>query len=162
MMEKKINYTKKAVKGVGVVFIFSIISAFVAYLARLVIARNLSVEDYGLFYSVLSVVLLIVLFEMLGLDDSLTKFIAEFNAKKKYWLIKKSIASVFMIYLVISLILALILFFLSGFLAQNYFKSTKAALMIPIFAIFLIFRPMTALIRGIREHEHLFFDGPFK
>ena len=46
------NYTKFAIKGATTVLILSAIGAFLGYLVRLVLARNLSVEEYGLFYSV--------------------------------------------------------------------------------------------------------------
>ncbi len=149
MSRKKINYTKKAVRSVGIVFFVSLISAFIAYLIRFVLAKNLSVEDYGLFYAVLSIILLVVLIEKLGLDEALTKFIAEFRARKKKSLIKSSIISIFFITSAMSILLTIVLIMSSNFLAVNYFHNPKAQILIILLAVFLIFRQVTFLIKGI-------------
>ena len=49
MSNKPINYTKFAVKGAATVFVISILAAFVGYLVRFLLARNLTVEEFGLF-----------------------------------------------------------------------------------------------------------------
>ena len=46
------SYTKSVVKGVSTVIFISMIAAFLGYLVRIVMARGLSIEDFGLFYSV--------------------------------------------------------------------------------------------------------------
>ncbi len=147
--QKRTDYTKKAIHGIGIVFFVSLVSAFIAYLIRFVLAKNLSVEDYGLFYAVLSIILLVVLIEKLGLDEALTKFIAEFRARKKKSLIKSSIVSVFFITSAMSILLTIVLIMSSDFLAINYFHNPKAKILIVLLALFLVFRQVTFLIKGI-------------
>ena len=72
------NYTKLAFRGAAIGFITSIIAAFLGYLVRLVMVRNLSVEDVGLFYSVFSFLSVINIFKAIGTDTALIKFIPEF------------------------------------------------------------------------------------
>ena len=48
------NYTKKALVNVGKVFVISIVAAFFGYLARIFFARNLTVEEFGLFYAIIA------------------------------------------------------------------------------------------------------------
>jgi len=43
-----VNYTKRFIKSAGSIFIFSILAAIFSYLLRLILARTLSVEDFGL------------------------------------------------------------------------------------------------------------------
>ena len=83
------NYTKFAVKGATTVLIISVLAAFSGYLVRLVLARSLSVEDYGLFYAVFAFLGLFGMFKTLGLDKALIKFIPEFMHKENNSFIKR-------------------------------------------------------------------------
>ena len=55
------SYTKLAVRGAATVFIISIIAAFLGYLVRLILAKNLTVEQFGLFYAVFAFIALLSL-----------------------------------------------------------------------------------------------------
>ena len=59
------NYTKLAVRGAAIVFATSIVAAFLGYLVRLVMVRNLSLEDVGLFYSIFSFLSVLNVFKAL-------------------------------------------------------------------------------------------------
>ncbi len=144
-MAEEESYLKKAVGGARTIFIFSIFSAFIAYLTRLVLAKNLSVEDFGLFYAVIAVILTLVLIEKFGLGDALVKFIPEFNVKKRKDLIKGSISYTLIFSIAFAFLLAVLLIVFSDFLAVNYFHSQKASIVLKIFAIFLVFRPFSVV-----------------
>ena len=47
------NYARHIAKGAGVVFLFTVAASFLGYLIRLLLTRQLSVADYGLFYALL-------------------------------------------------------------------------------------------------------------
>ena len=85
------SYTKSAVKGATIVLIISLIAAFFGYLVRFILARNLTVEEYGLFYSVFAFLGLFGMFRTFGFDKALIKLIPEFKHHKKYTEIKSSI-----------------------------------------------------------------------
>ena len=85
------NYTKIAFKGALIVLVTSLFAAFLGYLVRVLLARNLSVEQFGLFYAVFSFLGLIGIFKSLGFDKAITKFIPEFQHKRKHDFIKSSI-----------------------------------------------------------------------
>ena len=86
------SYTKLAVKGAATVFIISILAAFLGYVARFILARNLAVEDFGLFYSVFAFLGMFGVFKSLGFDRALAKFIPEFMHNKNYNQIKDTIS----------------------------------------------------------------------
>ena len=65
------NYTKHAIKGTIIVLVVSVLAAFLGYIARLVMARGLSVEDFGLFYAVFAFLALLGVFKSLGFEKSL-------------------------------------------------------------------------------------------
>ena len=82
------SYTKSAVKGATVVLIISLVAAFLGYIVRFMLARNLTVEEFGLFYAVFAFLGLIGIFKSLGFDKALVKFIPEFIHKKEKDFIK--------------------------------------------------------------------------
>ena len=94
------NYTKFAVKGATTVLVISLLAAFIGYLVRFVLARNLTVEEFGLFYAVFAFLGLLGLFKSFGFDKALIKFIPEFKHKKRNDLIKSSIIYVSFIQLI--------------------------------------------------------------
>ena len=141
------NYTKTAVKGALTVIIISAIAAVFGYLVRLVMARTLSVEDFGLFYAVFAFLGLFGIFKTLGFDKALIKFIPEFLHEKKYDELKSSILYAAIIQLITSLITILIVYFLSDYLAKNYFHNEKASLVLILMAISFMFDSFTQVLK---------------
>ena len=130
------NYTKKAIKGAGITLIMSILAAVVAYVTRIILARNLGPYEYGLFSAVFTFIIFLLFFRDLGLRQSLSKHIAEFKAKQDYNQIKTAINVVLLFQLFSSLMFVLILYFLSDYLAINYFKDINASLVLKIFLLY--------------------------
>ena len=130
-----VNYTKRAVKGAATVFFISILAGFIGYLIRVLFARNLTLEEFGLFYAVLTLVGLIATFKDLGLGQALVKYIPEFLVKKRKDLIKNSIMTVALLQFVFAVIIVAVLFLCSNWLAVNYFHSAAASLIIKLLAI---------------------------
>src|SRR3989344_8900284 len=114
------TYTSKIARGIGAIFFMSIFSNFIAYLIRIILARNLSPYEYGLFYSVFTFVIFFLFFRDLGLGQAVTKHIPEFYIQKKYNSIKTIIISALSFQLLSSLMLSAILFFSADFLAKYY------------------------------------------
>ena len=129
------NYTKKALWGTITLFVMTILAAGLGYLFRLLLARNLTKVEYGLFYAVFALIGLLSLFRNLGLGEALIKFIPEFSIKKKKELVKSSITTVLLLQLLSSTIIVLILLFLSGFLSRNYFHNPLSVLVLNILLI---------------------------
>jgi len=130
-----VNYTRRAVKGAATVFIISILAGFFGYLVRVLFARNLTVEEFGLFYAVLTLVGLIATFKDLGLGQALVKYIPGFLVKKRKDLVKNSIMTVALLQFVFATLIVSILFLCSNWLAINYFHSITASLIIKLLAI---------------------------
>ena len=147
--EEEINYTKKVVRGAGIIFIFSMVALFLSYLLRMLLARNLNVEEYGLFYAVFSLFSFLVVLRDLGLTRSLSKFIPEFKVKKRHDLIRDTILSVFSFQFITSFIITLALILLSDFLSINYFHNANASVVIKLLAISFWLKPFILLCGGI-------------
>ena len=160
------NYTKKAIRGAGYVFIISILAAFFGYFLRLLLARNLTQIEYGMFYAVYSLSIFSIIFNNLGTGQALVKFIPEFKTKKKFNLIKNSIINVIIIQFVISILITIILFASSDFLALNYFHNIQASLIIKLFAIIFFFRSFLSLLayilQGFQKMKYFAFVDFFR
>ncbi len=130
------SYARKAVYGTSLVFILSMLGGAAAYITRVVLARGLGPEKFGLFSSVFTLVIFFLFFRDLGFPQALIKYVAEFQAQKKYGEIKSAILSVFAMQMIGSIFLGLIFFFMADFLAIHYFKAAEAA---PILKILIIY-----------------------
>src|SRR3989338_3984510 len=129
------SYTKLAVKGAATVFIISILAAFLGYVARFILARNLTVEDFGLFYSVFAFLGMFGVFKSLGFDRALANFIPEFMHKKNYNRIKSSIIYVSAIQLLTNIIVIIGIYLSSDYLSRNFFRSPQADIVLKLMAI---------------------------
>ena len=129
------NYTKLAIRGTVIVLVISLFAGFLGYLVRLVLARNLSVEDFGLFNAVFAFLGLIGAFDSLGFDKALVKFIPEFQHENKKDFIKSSIFYVCAIMLVINIIIIMGVYLFSSYLSMNFFHSPKADIVLKLLAI---------------------------
>lgn len=129
------SYTKIAFMGVVVVSIISLIAGFLGYVVRVLLARNLTVEEFGLFYAVFAFLGLIGTYRSLGFDKALARFIPEFFHKRKDNYIKSSIIYVVVIQLVTNIIIIIAVYLLSDFLAVNFFKNSQASIALKWLAI---------------------------
>lgn len=129
------SYTKSVVKGVSTVIFISMIAAFLGYLVRIVMARGLSIEDFGLFYSVFGFLTLVGFLKSLGFDKSLAKFIPEFLHQKRPELIKSSMIYLTLIQIVTNSIMIFFVYLFSNFLAANYFHAAQASYILRLMAI---------------------------
>ena len=93
----KKDYTRIAIQGSIVIFIFSIISMVIGFLLRILVARSFTEAEYGLLYAVLALFAIFAIFRDLGLNPALVKYIPEFLAKKNNIKIKSSIKFAFII-----------------------------------------------------------------
>lgn len=120
------NYTKLAIRGTVIVLVISLFAGFLGYLVRLVLARNLTVEDFGLFNAVFSFLGLLGIFKSLGFDKALVKFIPEFKHEKNDDYIKSSLVYVSFIQLITNSIIIILVYLLSNYLSINFFHTDKA------------------------------------
>ena len=126
------SYTRKAVRRSGLMLVFSVLASVVAYGTRIVLARGLGPEQYGLFTAVFTFVIFFLFFRDWGFDVSLVKHITDFLVAKKYDEIKTAIVSTYRFQFIISLLFALIFFFVASWLGEHYFKNPQAAFLLRV------------------------------
>jgi O-antigen/teichoic acid export membrane protein len=130
------NYTKKALKNVGIVFVLSIVAAFFGYLVRIFFAHKLSsIEDFGLFYAIIAFLGLFGIFKSFGLDKALIFFIPKFLAESNTKRIKNSIIYTAIILFANNIIFLLLILLFANFLGINYFDHGLASKVLVLMAI---------------------------
>ena len=160
--DKNEKHLKTVAKGAGLVFFGLVFSKILTYFYRLIIARYYGPEDYGLISIGLSVIGIIVVILILGMDSGLTRYVPEFNAKNDQRRLKGVILTPFMISLPISIAAAVLFWFLSPFIAGLFAKDIATQLNLTmIFQIFSLTIPFTvcynfllAANRGFQKIEY--------
>lgn len=158
------NYTKQVLRGSIYFFIGSVIAAFIAYLTKLVLVRNLSVEDYGLFFAVFTLVLIFSVFRKLGYTHSMPRFIAEYNIKNKKREIKSVISGAFLVQLIFAGLIIIGFWFISDYLAINYFNDPRAGLLLKILTFYLplsvFYINFRSIFQGLKKNKYFSLGEP--
>ncbi len=131
-------YVKKTVKGSAAVFSMALLTGLIGYVIRIVLSRQLSLEDFGLFYAVFTFVIFFDMFKNLGLNHALMKFIPEFKVKKKYGEIRSIIKYVLFTNLTAAIVISAIWLIFSNYLAANYFNNVISTELLFILSIYFV------------------------
>ena len=143
------SYTRRAFRGASISLVFAILASLVAYGTRILLARNLSLQEYGLFYAVFNFVIFFLFFRDLGLGQALVKYIAEYRVNKKYQDIATSIKSVITFQVLSSLFFAAIFWIFADKLASSYFQIDSAALILRFLIVYVIFSILFIISKNI-------------
>jgi len=142
-----VNYTKVAVKGAATVLVISVIAAFLGYLVRLVLARNLTLEEFGLFYSVFAFLAFLTIFKTFGFDRSIIKFIPEFQHSNRDDFIKSSMIYVSILLLITNIIVIILVYLLANYLSIHFFHNPGAGVVLKLMAIAFFVDTFVVVIR---------------
>jgi len=83
------SYSNKLVKSSRNVLLFLFLSAIIGYLFKFIIARKISVEDIGLFYSVLGFITFFVFLRDFGRSDSFVYYLPRLKLENNKGTIKQ-------------------------------------------------------------------------
>ena len=117
------NYSSKLVRGAAIIFIASLFSSALGYLIRIVLARKLTPEEFGLFFAVYNVILIVGWLKGFGLSSAIGKFIPELNIQKNNVGIKSILIFVSVFTLLSNILFFLIIYFSPSTFINNYFQS---------------------------------------
>jgi stage V sporulation protein B len=153
---------RKLLFDAGLVFILGILASGLGYVIRIILAKQLSLEEFGLFFAVFSFVWFFMVFRDFGLSYSLMKFIPEFLIKKQYEKIKASILFVIFVNLFVSFLIAFLFFLFSDYLSESYFKNELSKPILLILSIFFIlntlYRVLMSIFVGFQKSQYYSFD----
>ena len=133
----------KLVKGAGILFFGIVISKILTYVYRILVARMLGSEQYGLLVLGLAIGGIATIVGGLGLNAGTLRYVSFFRGKKQEAKIKGVISSSMKIGLVSSIITGIVLFLLSTILSQHVFNDLR---LIPIFKIISFLIPFSVIL----------------
>ncbi|MEM2115709.1 MAG: flippase [Candidatus Woesearchaeota archaeon] len=133
-------------KQIIIIFILTILTGIFSYSTRIILANNLSVFDYGLFFGTFSLVFFFGFLRDFGLVEACVFYINKSLSEKKIYKIKSYLAYSLIFQMLFGILIALILNVLSPYLAMNYYKTEKSQLLIFLFSIFFVFDAIFSLV----------------
>ncbi len=129
------NQFKTIIKNSSFLITISIISIIIGYFLRIFLSKTLSIDDFGLFYSILAFLGLFTLIRHLGLNQMLAKYIPEFIIDKDYKKIKSSIILSILFQLVAISIFTLLIFIFSDTISMTIFRTNQAIMILQIMVL---------------------------
>src|SRR5690625_4858086 len=134
-------------QGTLVVVLEGMITRFLGFINRLVVARLMGDEDVGLYMMALSTLILVITLSQLGLPIAISKRVAEAEAKNDQSKVKKILIVSLMITSLSSLIFTLAMLFGAPIIATKFLTDERTLIplivitpVVPIIAIASVFK----------------------
>lgn len=138
MIDQHDSLAEKFLKKWFWLYLFSFIIAPLGYIVKILVSHDVSVEEIGIIYWVMSLVMLILSFNDLWMAESLNKFIPEYVTQKRYDKVKTILVYAILAQVVTGWIIFTVLFFGSTFLGIHYFHDSRAIEVIQVFSFFFL------------------------
>ncbi len=151
------NYTRKALLGALISYVFFSLSSIVALAIRMLLSRELPLEHFGLFYAVFAFVFMFSFFRNLGLSEAQVKFIPRFLHQKNFGRVKGIVYFVLSGHALTGTIIFLLLAVLAPTLAVHYFKSPLAVDILFLVAMFFLLEGIIETISFALNATHRIF-----
>jgi O-antigen/teichoic acid export membrane protein len=135
MKQKAKNYTKKAIVGISSILIMYALGLLFSLLFRMLLARNLSVAEYGLYYAMYAFFSIIFILKDFGMGAALSKFLPEWIVKKENSKIKQALAVSFTYTIAFSIVIFVLSLLFAKPVAAHFFKQTGIDFLFVIFSI---------------------------
>jgi O-antigen/teichoic acid export membrane protein len=142
------NDNKEVLQHSLLLFIVKVFFTFISFLLSIVIARNLSVDDSGYYFSIVSLIAVLATISRVGLDNTVTRFIAKANAKKDHKKVSLVFSIAFKWSVFSSLVLSLLLAMLG--VAYAYYSQQPNNYLILLFIV-VIFLPITNVYQILQQ-----------
>lgn len=129
----------RILRGSAVVSVMSLFAAFTSYFVRVILARQLTLEEYGLFFAIFTLINFTYFLKDFGLQQASAKYIAEFRVHNRYDKIKAVIKFMTCFQFIIGSILVIIFYASADLLATYYFQNPMASWLLRIMIFHIIF-----------------------
>jgi O-antigen/teichoic acid export membrane protein len=136
MLDKNEGLKEKFIRKGFWIYLFSFIVGPIGYLTKMLLSADLSVEEMGILYGIISFILLIGTYNDLGLTESLNFFLPKFAVEKRYAEFKTALLYAVTAQAASSVLIGGGLFFGAEWLAEAYFKSPAAEGVLKVFCLY--------------------------
>lgn len=130
--------SQKFVRRGSWIFFFTLLSAPLWYIIRIVLTGDLSKDEVGIIYGAIWLLTLFSSYNDLGLTESLNYFLPKYIVKKDYARSKYLLIFAFLTQIITSIIIGAIFYFLADFLADWHFKNPLATEVIQVMSLFFV------------------------
>lgn len=133
---------QKFIKKWSWIFLFTILTAPLGYIIRIVLTNDITPWEIGILYGIISLLMLLGVYNDFWLTESLNYFLPKYIVQKDYGRCKYLLSLAFWAQLVTSIILGAVLFYTADFLATWHFKSPIAWDVIRVMSLFFLWLNM--------------------
>lgn len=138
MIDQHNSLAEKFIKKWFWLYFFSFIVAPIWYIIKIILSYDLQVEEIGIIYWVMSLMVLLSSFNDLWMAESLNKFVPEYITEKKYDKVKTIVFYAILAQVITWSIIFLIFYFWANILWNHYFHDYKSIAIIKIFAFYFL------------------------
>jgi len=155
---------QKIAKGTGISFIGTVIGMFLGFINRVLLARFFTQAEYGIYSLALVLLNIFVTISLFGLQDGAARQIGYYRGKNDSLKVRGIIFSSIQIVFIASIILSILLFFVSDILSTKIFHDTALAASLKVLAFAIPFLALTQLFvsifRGFESvKENVYFQN---
>jgi O-antigen/teichoic acid export membrane protein len=136
-------------KGAGIGFAGAMFGTVIGYLSRMVIARYLGPEDYGLISLGFAAMMIATVLSLMGLNSGVQRYVAYYRGKGDEGRIKGTIISALKITVPMSLLFMGVVFFGADWIAIHVFHEKEFTPVLMIFAIGIPFWTITTVFVSV-------------
>lgn len=138
MIEQHNTLAEKFIKKWIWLYIFSFIVSPLWYIVKIIVSQDLAVDEIGIIYWVLSLMVLLSSFNDLWMAESLNKFIPEYITEKKYDKVKTILFYAIWAQIITGTLIFLWFYFWAEFLSLHYFQDKSSESIIKLFSFFFL------------------------
>ncbi len=154
---------KKVVRGTIIAILGNILVIPISFITKAILARYFTPTEFGIFFLGFSLLNILLVLSLLGLNPGASRQIAFHRGKKNYFQVQGTIISSIKICILSSLILTFIFIFIADFLSINIFHDPALSLPLKIFAVSLPFMTIMSVLISIflgfeRIEEQVYFN----
>lgn len=143
------QHLRKLALGTLIVLGFTTLSTPIGYISRLVLARAVSIEEYGLFYAIVALFWFFITFNDLGFGYSILYFVPKWVKEKKFKTIWNAFIYELFLEIGTTLIIGTILFTSAQWLSVHYFNDANATLIIRILLLYFLGNSLLSALKRV-------------
>jgi len=160
--EEDIDF-KELIRGSTFAFVLRVGGLFFSYLFTFLVTRDFGADVWGLFTLSITILQLTAIIGRLGMDTAMLRLVAEYSAIFKLNLVKKFYIRALIIVILVSLLLSIILFFLSQYISLKIFHKSYFLNYLKLISVSIIFFVCLFInrecIRGLKYIKQYMFLG---
>lgn len=152
MVAEEASLTKRLIKKGSIVTFYTVLTAPVGYIIKILYSRTLTVEEFGLLYAVIAFIGIFKAYQDLGFSFSLSYYTSRYtreHSDKQSVLVSQLLSHSLLSTFLFSLLLAVLVFFSADWLAAEYFKVTGAGSVVKASSLLLVATGISMILKNL-------------